>query len=117
MPDEEEKVYTNGKKRPTLTPEARENRCIALAYDLVEQRLLDGSASSQETTHFLKLASSKERLEREKLEKENKLLEAKTKQYEAIVANENLAAQAIEAFKEYSGKTKQDDIEVEESEY
>ena len=62
------------KIRPALTPEARENQLIALAVDLVEQRLLDGTASSQETTHFLKLGSMRNRLEMEKLEEENRLL-------------------------------------------
>ena len=51
------------KMRPALTPEARENQLISLAVDLVEQRLIDGTASSQETTHFLKLGSMKNRLE------------------------------------------------------
>ena len=63
--------------RPALTPEARENQMIALAVDLVEQRLLDGTASSQETTHYLKLGSMKNRLEMQKLEEENKLLRAR----------------------------------------
>ena len=49
--------------RPALTPEARENQLISLAIDLVEQRLIDGTASAQETTHFLKLASRKAKLE------------------------------------------------------
>ena len=53
------------KLRPALTPEARENQMAALAMDLVEQRLRDGTASSQETTHFLKLVSSKAKLEQE----------------------------------------------------
>ena len=66
------------KIRPALTPEARENQMISLAMDLVEQRLLNGTASSQETTHFLKLGTAKEKLERERLEKENELLKAKT---------------------------------------
>ena len=65
--------------RPALTPEARENQLISLAIDLVEQRLLDGTASSQETTHFLKLATSKAKLERERFELENELIKAKTK--------------------------------------
>ena len=46
--------------RPALTPEARENQMISLAMDLAEKRLRDGSASSQEVTHFLKIAASKE---------------------------------------------------------
>ena len=69
---------TTRKIRPALTPEARENQMIALAVDLVEQRLLDGTASSQETTHFLKLGSMKNRLEMEKLQEENRLLKART---------------------------------------
>ena len=52
-------------RRPALTPEARENQLISLAIDLVEQRLIDGTASSQETTHFLKLASTKAKIEKE----------------------------------------------------
>ena len=55
------------KLRPALSPEARENQMAALAMDLVEQRLRDGTASSQETTHFLKLVSSTAKLQQEKL--------------------------------------------------
>ena len=64
------------KIRPALTPEARENQLIALAIDRAEQQLLDGTASSQVITHYLKLGSSRERLERERLENENKLIRA-----------------------------------------
>lgn len=90
--------------RPALTPEARENQMINLAMDLVEQRLRNGTASSQETTHFLKLATVKEQLEREKLMTENKLLQAKIKDLEAQSASASLYADAIEAFSIYSGK-------------
>ena len=78
------------KIRPALTPEARENQMISLAMDLVEQRLLNGTASSQETTHFLKLGTAKEKLERERLEKENELLEAKTKAVKSVPRMEEL---------------------------
>lgn len=61
-----------------LTPESRENQMVYLAVDLAEQQLRDGTASSQVITHFLKLGSTKEKLEKEKLEEENKLLKAKT---------------------------------------
>ena len=91
------------KMRPALTPEARENQLIALAVDLVEQRLLDGTASSQETTHFLKLGSSKNRLELEKLEEENKLLRAKTENLQAQKGMEEAYLEAINAMKTYSG--------------
>ena len=91
------------KMRPALTPEARENQLIALAVDLVEQRLLDGTASSQETTHFLKLGSSKNRLELEKLEEENKLLRAKTENLQAQKGMEEAYLEALNAMKTYSG--------------
>ena len=80
------------KMRPALTPEARENQLIALAVDLVEQRLREGTASSQETTHFLKLGSMKNRLEMEKLEEENKLLKAKTESIQSQKRVEELYA-------------------------
>ena len=91
------------KIRPALTPEARENQLIALAVDLVEQRLLDGTASSQETTHFLKLGSMKNRLEMEKLKEENKLLQAKTESIQSAKRVEELYTEAINAMRRYSG--------------
>ena len=94
---------TRRKRRPALTPEARENQMISLAIDLVEQRLIDGTASSQETTHFLKLGSTKAMLEREKLIEENRLLRAKTKAVESSERSEKLFEEAIEAMKKYGG--------------
>lgn len=92
------------KIRPALTPEARENQLIALAVDLVEQRLLDGTASSQETTHFLKLGSMKNRLEMEKLQEENRLLKAKTEVLQSSKRVEELYTEAIKAMRRYSGQ-------------
>lgn len=89
--------------RPALTPEARENQLISLAVDLVEQRLLNGTASSQETTHFLKLGSMKNRLEMKKLEEENKLLQARTEALQSAKKQEELFEEAIKAMKRYSG--------------
>ena len=97
------------KIRPALTPEARENQLIALAVDLVEQRLLDGTASSQETTDFLKLGSMRNRLEMEKLEEENRLLKAKTESIQSQKKSEELFLEAINAFRSYSGKEDSDD--------
>lgn len=91
------------KCKPALTPESKQNQMISLAMDLVEQRLRDGTASSQETTHFLKLASDKSKYELEKLKLENELIAAKTK---AIADAENMASkyeEAIEAMRRYSG--------------
>ena len=100
---------TDRKIRPALTPEARENQLIALAVDLVQQRLLDGSASSQETTHFLKLGSMKNQLEMEKLREENKLLKAKTESIQSAKRVEELYAEAINAMRCYSGNRSSSD--------
>lgn len=90
-------------RRPAVSPEARENQMIALAIDLVEQRLLDGTASSQETTHFLKLASTKARLEKDILEKQKQLIEAKTESLQSAKRIEELYENAMEAMRKYSG--------------
>lgn len=96
------------KMRPALTPEARENQLISLAIDLVEQRLMDGSASSQETTHFLKLASTKARLEKEILEKQKELISAKTENLKSTKHIEELYTEAIVAMRRYSGRNDPD---------
>lgn len=97
------------KIRPALTPEARENQLISLAVDLVEQRLIDGTASSQETTHFLKLGSSRALLEKTKLEEENKLLRAKTECLQSQKRVEELYSEALNAMRRYSGYDDEDD--------
>lgn len=97
------------KVRPALSPEARENQLIAAAVDLAEKQILEGTASSQVITHFLKLGSMREKLERERLAEENKLLKAKTKHIEAMERNEELYANAIAAMKRYTGHGDSDD--------
>ena len=91
------------KLRPALTPEARENQMIALAMDLVEQRLRDGTASSQETTHFLKAASQKSKLELERLKLENELTAAKTKALADAEEIKVLYEEALKAMRRYGG--------------
>lgn len=80
-----------------------------MAYDLVEQRLRDGTATSQETTHFLKMGSSKERLEKQILEEERKLKAAKTEALESQKRIEALYEDAIRAVTRYRGYSLQDD--------
>lgn len=90
--------------RPALTPDAREKQMIAMAMDAAEQQLRDGTASSQVITHFLKLGSMRERLERERLEEENKLLRAKAK---AIDNDEQMKVdykKVIAALRTYNGQ-------------
>lgn len=89
--------------RPALTPEAEENQLIALSYNLVKKRLIEGTASSQETTHFLKLGSMKSKLELKKLEAETKMLEAKTESLQSTKRMEELYAEAIAAMQTYGG--------------
>lgn len=90
--------------RPPITPEAKENQMISLAMDLVEKRLRDGSASSQETTHFLKLATVKARKELEILEEQKKLITAKTEELESRKETKAMFEAAIKAMRTYSGK-------------
>nr|DAK73486.1 MAG TPA: hypothetical protein [Caudoviricetes sp.] len=100
--------------RPALTPEGREDRCIALAFDLVEQRLIDGSASSQETTHFLKLGTEKYKYETQKLAGEVKLTDAKTDMIASSTNMEQLVKDAIKVMTEYQGREPE---ESEEEDY
>lgn len=90
-------------KRPATTPEARERQLISLAYDLVEQRLRDGTATSQETTHFLKLGSTNARIEQEILARQAELITAKTEALKSAKRVEELYSEAIKAMRVYSG--------------
>lgn len=89
-------------RRPSPTPEGRENQLITLAIDLAEKQLMEGTASSQVITHYLKLGSTKERLEREKLAKETELLSAKRDRLKSEERLEALYEKALDAMKEYS---------------
>lgn len=103
-------VNSSAKKlRPALTPEARENRCISLAYDLVEKRLQEGTASSQETTHFLKIGTAKYNLEKEKLSREVELAAAKTEALQSAKRVEELYTEALNAMRMYGGQGSNDD--------
>ena len=107
---------TPKKIRPATTPEARENQLIALAVDLAEKQLIEGTASSQVITHYLKLGSTKERIEREILEKQKALIEAKTENLQSAKRIEELYTNAINAMKNYSGQNESSEDE-EDDEY
>lgn len=94
---------TKVRKKPATTPEENENECISLAYDLVKKRLRNGTATSQETTHFLKAGSRKYQLEIEELKRRNDLLVAKVENLESQKRVEDLYANALSAMKTYSG--------------
>lgn len=95
---------TQRKQRHALTEEARENQMIALAVDLAEQQLRDGTASSQVITHYLKLGTTKERIEKEKAQEEVKLLRAKTEALQSAKRVEELYSEALSAMKSYQGE-------------
>ena len=97
------------KMRPALSPEARENQLVSLAVDLAEKQLMDGTASSQVITHYLKLGSTKERIEREILEKQKELIDAKTQNLKSAQRTEELYTNALNAMREYSGQGSSDD--------
>ncbi len=90
--------------RPALTPEAREDQLIALATNLAEQQLRDGTASSQVITHFLKLGSTKERIEKEILREQKEMIKAKTEALKSEKRVEELYAEALSAMRKYSGQ-------------
>ena len=105
------------KMRPATSPEARENQLISLAVDLAEKQLIEGTASSQVITHYLKLGSTKEKIEREILEKQKELIEAKTENLQSVKRIEELYTNAINAMKNYSGQSNGDDEEDEDDDY
>lgn len=88
---------------PAKTPDERENQLIEAAVDLSERRILDGSASSQEVVHWLKLGSSRERLEQQRLKNEVLLLETKNEHMQSEMRTEALIRDALQAMRSYSG--------------
>lgn len=96
---------------PARTPEAREKQMINLAIDLAEKQLREGKASSQVITHYLKLGSTKEIIERDILERQKELLEAKTEAIKSAAKIEELYEGAIKAMRDYSGSSEGDDNE------
>lgn len=94
---------------PATTPEARENQLIALAVDLAEEQLREGKASSQVITHYLKLGSTKERIEKEILVQQKALIQAKTEAIHSGKKVEELYKNALNAMRSYSGQEKSEE--------
>lgn len=91
--------------RPASTVETREHQLVSAAIDLAEQQILDGTASSQVVTHYLKLGSSREKLEQDRLAKENELLKEKISSLQSARKIEELYEEALSAMREYSGQS------------
>lgn len=100
------------KRPPATTPEAREAQMINLATKLAEKQLIEGTASSQVITHYLKLGTSKEKIEKDILKEQRELIKAKTEAMRSAKRVEELYQQALDAMRSYSGS--QGDVDEEE---
>lgn len=94
---------------PATTLEGREEQLINAAMNLVERRISEGTASAQETVHFLRLGSVKNQLEQDKLRQENEVLKTRVKEMESRRSSEELYRNALAAFKGYSGQAEPED--------
>lgn len=99
------------KRRRAISPESRELQIAAAAYDLAEQQILDGTASSQIITQFLKIGSTRERYELERLRRENELLKKKAENLESTIRSEELYEKAIAAMRTYAGYGGEEDYD------
>lgn len=99
--------------RPAITPEGRENEVISQAIDLAEQQIKNGTASSQVITHFLKLGSTREQLEQERLKHENELTKVKIEAIESQKRVEELYKEALDAMRSYAGQLPDSETDVE----
>lgn len=98
-------------RRPASTLEGRENQLVGLAVDLAEKQLMEGTATAQVISHYLKLGSTRELLEQERLSRENELLTAKVEQLASTKRVEELYESALSAMRTYAG---QDPIEFDD---
>ena len=95
---------TTKRRRPATSAEAREGELASLAYDLAEEQIEAGTASSQVITHFLKMGSTRERLEQQRISHENQLMEVKQAAIEGQKRVEELYLQALAAMRSYAGQ-------------
>ena len=108
-------MVSRKKRRTPTTDYAREHQLVSAAMDLAEKQLLEGTASSQVITHFLKLGSTRERLEQDRLRRENELLQAKVESMASAKRVEELYAAALDAMRSYAGQPI--DMELEDDFY
>lgn len=104
MSSPKESRRPTAKRPPAKTPEDRENQLISLAVDLAEKQIKAGTASATVITHFLKLGTEREKLERKRLERENELLSARVEALASAAHIEELYTNAINAMRSYSGQ-------------
>lgn len=98
------------RKRPAITAAEQEREMIELATACAREQLKNGTASSQVIVHYLKLGTTREALEKEKLRHENLLLESKKKEIDNRADYTRIAQEAVDAFRRYSGYSDDEDI-------
>lgn len=96
------------RSKPALTPEGRENQLISMAYDLAEKHLREGTATSQEICHFLRMGSPNTRLEQENLRLKKEKMAAEIEQIQSQKRVEELYANALAAMKSYGMHSDED---------
>ena len=89
--------------RVASTADGQESQMVSLTMNLAREQLINGTASSQTIGHFLKLGSSREQLEQERMANEVALLEAKVEALQGAKRMEELLGDAIAAFGIYNG--------------
>jgi hypothetical protein len=115
VPARRRKSESNSRSRPpATTPEGRENQLVSAAIDLAETQINNGTASAQVITHFLKLGSTRERLEQQRLEHENELTRVRIEAIESQKRVEELYMEALQAMRSYSGDLVMTDDDVED---
>lgn len=98
--------------RPAIDPQEREDQLVNLAVNLAERQLREGTASSQVITHYLKLGSTREKIEKEILEKQKDLLDAKTEALQSAKRIEELYSNALNAMRNYTGSSDEVDTNI-----
>ena len=97
------------KSRSMSTPESELNRIVGKALALVEERIDNGTATSQETTTLIKYGSEKAKLDQEKVKYEIEYLKAKSEALASTKRSEELFAEAIKAMRSYNGITPEEE--------
>jgi hypothetical protein len=106
---------TPKRRRPATSAEAREQELASQAYDLAEEQIQAGTASSQVLTHFLKMGSTRERLEQQRIGHENELMQVKREAIEGQKRVEELYMQALSAMRSYAGQPSDGDVDDEQA--
>lgn len=97
------------RRQPAVTEGSRENQLVSLAIDLAEKQLEAGTASSQVITHYLKLGTTREKLEQAKLHRENQLLDSKVEMMASAKRVEELYETALNAMRQYAGHVNEEE--------